>query len=318
MTRSDLQSATRKKLAQMARRHRISGWHSMRKEELIDALARRSPRNGRPPDRPARAAISERCRLKPTRRCDRRGPMRDQLVVEEVDERWLRARWVLSEHILDRARAALGEEWQRAVPVLRVFDVTERNGAAAEREFVKDEEIRLSIDDWYIPVEHSALSFRVELGYRTPQGAFFVLARSAKVRTPRLGGMRGPRPNGGRANGSSSSAGDKRNGTLQAATRKADRSPHAARSPAIESVFEIDAEIVLYGQAHPRSDLTLMGKPVQPHADGTFAVRMSLADGRQVIPAVCVSPNRCMQRTIVLAIERNTKRLEPAPLDDLG
>jgi len=310
MTRSDLQAATRKKLAQLARRHRISGWHSMRKDELVDALAGRAVRSDRlqPVKGPAAAGHyerPERCRLKPARRCDRRGPVRDQLVVEEVDDRWLRARWVLSERILDRARVSLGDEWPRAVPVLRLFDVTERNGAAVEREFVKDEEIRQPLDDWYFPVDHAARSYRVELGYRTPNGAFFVLVRSAKVSTPQIGGAA------------------VRSDRLQPVERPAEAGHHERPTSrgngfSSEPIFEIDAEIVLYGQAHPRSDLTLMGKPVQPHADGSFAVRMSLGDGRQVIPAVCVSPNRCTQRTIVLAIERNTKRLEPTPLDDLG
>jgi uncharacterized protein len=317
MTRGDLQAVTRKKLAEMARRHRISGWHSMRKEELVDALARVAVPNGRRPDRPplhSASAAVKRCRLKPARRCDRGGPVRDQLIVEEVDERWLRARWVLSERILDRARVALGTEWPRAVPVLRVYDMTERNGTA-DRVFVKDEEIREPMDDWYLPVEHTGLSFRVELGYRTPQGTFFVLARSARVRTPQLAGTWGAKRHDGIAR-------DAR-GTTTAVNGQPPDAPLLARrtngaDAGNEPVFEVDADIVVHGRTHPRAHLTLLGKPLQPHPDGTFAVRMSLEDGRQVIPVVCVSANGCTQRTMVLAIERNTKHLDPMPLDDLA
>lgn len=329
MTRGDLQAATRKKLAQLARRHRIVGWHSMRKDELVNALVRLARRDGLRTDQSARSAgpRTERCRLKPARRCDRRGPVRDQLVVEEVDERWLHARWVLSERILERARVALGTEWPHAVPVLRVYGVTDRNGAA-DRAFVKDEEIRQPMDDWYFPIARcgpfldecdgphpsSGRSCRVELGYRTPQGAFFVLARSARVRTRQLAGMWGSKPHDGTTNGSSDN-GKAANGSDRDArgVRVADHRAGAETEPG----FEIDADIVLHGRVHPRANLTLMGKPLQPHADGTFAVRMPLGDGRQVIPAVCVAPNGCTQRTTVLAVERNTKRLDPMPLDDL-
>ncbi len=45
--------------------------------------------------------------------------------------------------------------------------------------------------------------------------------------------------------------------------------------------------------------------------DGTFTVRFSLPDSRQIIPAVASSADGTEERTIVLAVERNTKELEP-------
>jgi hypothetical protein len=305
----------------------------MRKDELVNALAGVARRNGRRPDQQPPSHAANRCRLQPARQCDRRGPIRDQLVVDEVDDRWLRARWVLSERILERARVALGAEWPHAVPVLRVYDVTERNGAAANRVFVNDVEIRQEMDDWYLPVEHSGLSYRVELGYRTPQGSFFVLARSAKVRTPQLADRRAGCVPGGatipdrRASGSgfTSDASDSTGGNGKTGGAQTGHSfPSSSlgtrwrngSATGNEAVFEIEADIILHGRAHPRANLTLMGEPIRPHTDGTFAVRMALDDGRQVIPAVCVSPNGCHQRTILLAVERNTKHLNPMPTDD--
>ncbi len=57
--------------------------------------------------------------------------------------------------------------------------------------------------------------------------------------------------------------------------------------------------------------VTLQGEPVQLRPDGTFTVRFSLPDSRQIIPAVAASPDGIEERTIVLAVERNTKELEP-------
>jgi hypothetical protein len=42
---------------------------------------------------------------------------------------------------------------------------------------------------------------------------------------------------------------------------------------------------------------------------------MSLADRRQVIPVIASSADGLEQRTIILAVERNTKVLEPRMRD---
>ncbi len=57
--------------------------------------------------------------------------------------------------------------------------------------------------------------------------------------------------------------------------------------------------------------MTLQGEPVNLRSDGSFTVRFSLPDSRQIIPAVAASADGSEERTIVLAVERNTKELEP-------
>ena len=75
--------------------------------------------------------------------------------------------------------------------------------------------------------------------------------------------------------------------------------------------FEVDAEMIIYGVTSPDSHVSLRGEPVRLRPDGTFTVRMSLPNQRQVIPVVASASNGGEQRTIVLAIERNTKVMEP-------
>ncbi len=75
--------------------------------------------------------------------------------------------------------------------------------------------------------------------------------------------------------------------------------------------FEIDAELIVYGTTEPNAKVTLQGEPVKLRPDGSFSVRFSLPDNRQIIPAVASSPDGVEERTIVLAVERNTKELEP-------
>src|SRR5215831_10895377 len=75
--------------------------------------------------------------------------------------------------------------------------------------------------------------------------------------------------------------------------------------------FQIDAELIVYGATEPTAKVTLQGEPIRLRPDGTFTVRYSLPDSRQIIPAVATSADGVEERTIVLAVERNTKELEP-------
>src|SRR5438105_4716089 len=58
MTREQLQACTKKVLADMARTRGIDGWHAMRKEELVEALAAptRRPRSKTVQPQPQTAA----------------------------------------------------------------------------------------------------------------------------------------------------------------------------------------------------------------------------------------------------------------------
>ena len=75
--------------------------------------------------------------------------------------------------------------------------------------------------------------------------------------------------------------------------------------------FQLDAELIVYGATEPNAKVTLQGEPVQLRPDGTFTMRFSLPDSRQIIPATAASNDGVEERTIVLAVERNTKALEP-------
>jgi hypothetical protein len=74
--------------------------------------------------------------------------------------------------------------------------------------------------------------------------------------------------------------------------------------------FAVDAELLVYGVSHPNAHVTLQGEPVALRPDGSFTVRMTLPERRQVIPVIASSPDGVEQRTIILAVERNTKVLE--------
>jgi hypothetical protein len=82
--------------------------------------------------------------------------------------------------------------------------------------------------------------------------------------------------------------------------------------------FEVDAEMVVTGTTKPDAFVTLAGEPIKLRVDGSFAVRLNMPDKRQVLPIVAQSADGAEQRTIVLAVERNTKVMEPVHRDPVG
>jgi hypothetical protein len=358
MTRKELQQWTRKQLAALARQQQVPGWSRLRKEELIAALAPRL--RGvqlAPPALLSRAqhTVAQEVRSSaeeevesskyqlvgvPTRHLSPRAPKelpagygKDRVVLLVRDPYWLHAYWEITPAARQRAEAALGQDWHQSRLILRLLDVTSPDVSSATERLVRDIELREEANNWYIEVPEPPRSFRVDLGYRTPSGQFFVLARSNVASTPRASMSEvveddwetvAPRQSerllamsAGYQPGASS---------LEMKQLFEERLRRPLASPAVSSVgsgawlrpprprqfwFQLDAELIVYGATEPTARVTLQGEPVRLRPDGTFTVRFALPDGRQIIPAVAVSADGLEERTIVLAVERNTRHLEP-------
>ena len=356
MTPEKLKTYTRKQLAALAKRHRIHGWHPMRKQELIRALLAvtrrkkpRSPRsnvrssvakttrrssatsngkratkrtaasNGRAKRKAVSAARSKKTPNKQTIHCrdliatrangSTKGQLRDSLKAYPCDPYWIQVHWELSPEMLSRAEAALGVEWQQVEPIIRVFDVTSEDSTVVAKTWLRDHRIHGDANNWYVQVDDPTRSYKLHIGYLAPSGNFFALARSNTVRTSKCGMVEHTSSNGGRRRPNSASVA----GTLAAADFSKARN---GRKKVRNDEFHLDAELIVYGTVDPESELTLLGNSVALADDGSFLLRLNLPEGRQLIPAVAVTRNGREQRTIVLAIERNTKELEPRVIED--
>jgi len=256
--------------------------------------------------------------------------VKDRIVAVVRDPFWLQVQWELSRSTYARAQAALGQEWHTARPILRLMDVTSEDTTAAAERHVRDIEIHGGVNNWYIDVTTPPRAFRVDIGYLSRRGKFFVLARSNVASTPKAGVSDMLDENWVNIQ-------DQIQRSVQHTTRNGDTSvsddllelfEERLRRPMHNGLalgglgtgamfhsrdfhFEIDAELIVYGSTEPNAKVTLQGEPVQLRPDGTFTVRFSLPDSRQIIPAVAASPDGVEERTIVLAVERNTKELEP-------
>lgn len=256
------------------------------------------------------------------------GDARDRLVVLVRDAYWLFAHWEVSRGSVERAKVALGQDWHGARPVLRVYQVASEGTTSAAEVVLRDIEIHGGVSNWYVDVPNPPNSYRLDIGYLTTGGKFYVLARSNIVHTPAAGACDTLDENWHDVarnfqkiyalNGGNSPEG--MSADLQELFEERLRMPMNApvlpaaadpSRPPEELKFEVDAELIVFGRAEPGTQVTLQGDPVELRQDGTFTVRFQLPNCRQVIPAVASTPDGTQQRTIVLAVERNTKVLEP-------
>ena len=385
---------TAKELGQMAKKRGVSGWHDMRKAELVKALVKQSKAksrakkktssagqqngtsrsrtraatngagkangkagaNGSASGRVAQAASSKprsrsvERRLKQVKvKLDRSknlafassrkqgGATRDRLVLMVRDPFWLHAYWEVTRQGVKRAEAAMGREWHGAKPVLRLLDVASHGTTTGAESLIRYIGIHGGVNNWYIDVDDPPNDYRVDIGYLSPNGKFFSLARSNVVSTPRPGASDAIDENWSDvaenyeriyalSGGNDDTTG---NGDLQELFEERLRRPMNAPvitpfSPGVDGLtsrrrqefgFELDAELIVFGKTEGDATVTLLGDPVELRPDGTFTVRFSMPNCRQVIPAVARSSDGIEERTTVLAVERNTKVMEPVTKD---
>src|SRR5882757_4486452 len=203
MIKEKLQRLSKTELANRAKRQGIAGYRSLKKEELIDALAalaakkaktaiktkkitqpaKKSPPRSRPQLAAAHnngtgASAEEQIEKSkydvgvPTRDlADKipkdlpRGYGKDRIVCMVRDPYWLHCYWELTRQSIQRAEAALAQAWHGAKPILRVLDVTSGDSTSISELIVKDVEIHGGANNWYVEVSNPPRSYRIDIGY---------------------------------------------------------------------------------------------------------------------------------------------------------
>ena len=361
MSQPQLDGCSKKELMDMARTHGVAGWHGMRKEELVAALAEAVRRE----KRRARAARLAHARLQlaaarntakngscpsqadqrtkyqggvPTRDLSAKtqqsvpaGHGKDRIVCMVRDPYWLHCYWELTHQAIQRAEAALAQEWHGSRPILRLVDVTHPDTSSPVERVLRDIDIHGGCNNWYIEVSQPPRSYRIDIGYLSRFGHFYDLARSNVVTTPRAGVSDSIDENWADVDARQAdrlyamSAGfGPMTASLELKQLLEERLRRPIGGPLISFGsgafphgkqrnfwFQLEAELIVYGSTEPHARVTLQGEPVKLRDDGTFTMRFSLPDSRQIIPATAASADGVEERTVVLAVERNTKQLEP-------
>jgi hypothetical protein len=264
------------------------------------------------------------------------GPTKDRIFIAVPDPHWLHVIWELSAQSVQRAEAALRQDWYGARLVIRLSDVTSGDTTSTSETPIRDVEVGPDTTTWYLNVPQPPRQYRVDVGYKSRRGDFFVLARSNVVTPPKAGASdaldtpfaldpKQAERTLARSTGFESAGSPELREFFE---ERLKRSLGAPRETAFGTgatppgslkkfFFDIDARLVVYGRTDPAAHLTLGNDPVSLKPDGTFAMWFSLPDSRQIIPAVATSVDGGEERTIVLAVERNTKYLDPMIHDQM-
>jgi len=360
VTAAHLKEKPVRDLARLAKQHGVTGWHSMRKDQLIRALIRKAKSSRvaqaggiRPSLKAAGGAavtairdaevarrIAEaRARLQRVKSLETppeggkaARAVRDRMVVMVRGPHWLHAFWEVAPRSIARAEAALGQEWHAARPVLRLLELENGLQGAPSERVVRTIDVHGGVKNWFIDIRHP-IRCRVEVGYLAASGRFHALARSNAVSTP--AGLQGDTLDAHwgdiasdceKIYSMSGGFSPENNSTeLQElfeerlrrpmgppASRSAVRSEGEADDDRADDFqLEVDAEMIVYGATQPGSYVTLQGEPVKVQPDGTFKVRVDLPNKRQVLPIIASTADGVERQTVVLAVERNTKSMEP-------
>ncbi len=253
------------------------------------------------------------------------------IVLLPRDPWWLHSFWEVSPDRLGEAAAHFGEHWEQTRSVLRVYDVTavDFDGANAHSSF--DIELSGNASCWYIHAGAPNRVWVVDIGRASPQGDFFVLARSNVAATPRDGMSdvldeewmeideffeKMYALSGGLNVGQSSAelVGEMhrrlRAESASGMVSSFGASPLAKAEKVAGFWFTLDCELIVYGATEPDATVTMQGRPVALRPDGTFTVRMALPDGVEEIETVATSADGSEERTITPVVSRKTTSRE--------
>jgi hypothetical protein len=257
---------------------------------------------------------------------------KDRVVLLVRDAYWIQAVWELTRQSVERAQVALAQLWHSARPVLRLIELESNSTTSSVEQVARVVAIHGGVNTWFLDVTDSPKTFRVDIGYLTANGKFFALARSNSVTTPRPGSGDGLENNWSDIASdcekiyalSGGFSDEIATGELQEAFEERLGRPMGGSSGSrygvgadkvftrrAEFQFDVDAEIIIFGRTRSNARVTLAGNPVKLRSDGTFAARLAMPDRRQVLPIVASSADGVEQRTVVIAVERNTKIMEP-------
>jgi hypothetical protein len=356
-TAASLKAHTSKDLAQMAKKKGVTGWHSMKKDQLVKALlkvakqkekekvsssriSKPKPKKTKTAKSPSDSMIAKRIRVEREREENLKNlaeatkmgkrtdpPESDRVVLVVRDAFWLQAYWEITRPTVQRAKVALNGYWHSAKPVLRLLEITSDGNTNSVETVVDEIEIHSGVNNWYIQNKNPGKIYRIAIGYSAP-GKFHLICKSNQVKPPSAKGAEFDDhwtdiTNDVEKYYTLSGGHDAKSVSCELQAIFEEKSRQPMNAPAFERLgsginqdaanfnFQVDAHMVVYGATDPQANVTIGGEPVRLQNDGSFVLRLDLPDRRQVLPVVASSRDGTQQRTTVLAVERNTKVMEP-------
>ena len=262
--------------------------------------------------------------------------LRNRAVLMARGPHWLHAFWEITNDSVQRVKAAMGTQWHTAVPVLRVLEVFGNKGETPSERIFREIHIHGGVKNWFIDMR-KPMPCRVEVGYKTQCGKFHKLCRSNRIAAAPVCRADSLDIHWKDIESDSSRifslSGGYTDDTDAEEVRKLFQErlrqplgPPKTKSMTHDEVntysekkgfpMEVDAELVIFGTTEKGSYLSIQGEPIDVASDGSFRFRLEMPNRRQVIPIYGQSASGLERQTVVLAVERNTRMMEPAPIGE--
>lgn len=249
---------------------------------------------------------------------------KDLIVLQVRDPWWVHTYWQVRDATYQKLKDEFKSLFDSAKKTLRVYDVSyiNFNGSNAHRFF--DIEVTRDANNWYIDTGGPGRSWCVDLGLTLADGRFITIVRSNVVNTP----LEGP----SWITDEEWMVPDELFAKLYTTAIGLGGSPVKLKKPWVElqkrqlasggisSVgfspvkrqerkfwLVVNTELIVYGATEPTALVAVGGRPIALRSDGTFSLRFSLPDGKQVIPVKAKSSDGIDERTITPVVTKETK-----------
>ncbi len=234
----------------------------------------------------------------------------ERLVLTAMGPYWLRVWWEISQKMVQKARSVLGRDWFAAEPVLRLMRGVPNSIGNLRWEIFSEQKIVGGVFNWFLKVDDPPQTYQVEIGYRY-KNSFYSLLTSNTVETPENYEQEGMSPQTGWLPRYDTGRYPRGRGRFGGGSIVLDEEDIAG---IYDTPFNltVDAEVIIKGTTSPNARLTIRDKPVRVEPDGSFWVPYRLPERRHIFQVVASAVDGTQSRTIVMAIDRNTKELETA------
>jgi hypothetical protein len=247
------------------------------------------------------------------------------------DPYWMFSYWEVTDSACRHIKGMHGEDiFIRSQAMLRMHQVSFESGIPQSFRFF-DVAVTLDAKNWYLRADRESSAWFVELGIKTQDGRFIVLAKSNIITLPaaRVSDTLDEKwvtlKDDLEKILTASGRGKVGQGSLELARMLHQRwemlaqisswmgsggvSSLAARQEKKRSFWlTADCELILYGATESSASVTVADKPVQLAPDGTFSLRFALPDGDLELPVKAISGDREEERWIKISVYRKTEK----------
>ena len=263
---------------------------------------------------------------------------RNRLVVLVRGPHWLHAFWEITEPTIKRVQASMGEQWHTAKPILRLLESPENKDKNSIERVVREIEIHGGVKNWFIDLRQP-MSCRVEIGYKSRCGDFHRLCKSNYVSAAppdrkdslnihwkdidpdcsKIFALSGGYSENGEAEEVQNLFQERLGKPLVPPKPSHQALDHTHAVGCLKGFpLEIKAEMLILGSTEKGARVSIQGEPIDVADNGSFHIRIDMPNRRQVIPITAHSASGLEQQTVVVAVEQNTRLLEPQPSSETG